>query len=67
VTSAFGGGKIHTLLAIYHLVKGDTPATKMQGIPPIVDASGITELPKARVVVLNGVDLLGKRPAKSPC
>ena len=31
----------------------------MQGIPPIVDAAGITELPKARFAVLDGVDVLG--------
>ena len=56
--TAFGGGKTHTLLAVYHLAKGLTPASKMQGIPPILDAAGITELPQARVAVLDGVDLL---------
>ena len=56
--TAFGGGKTHTLLAIYHLAKGETPASKMHGIPAILDAAGITELPKARVAVLDGVELL---------
>lgn len=56
--TAFGGGKTHTLLAVYHLAKGTMPASKMQGIPPILDAANITELPKARVAVLDGVDLL---------
>jgi hypothetical protein len=56
--TAFGGGKTHTLLAVYHLAKGETPASKMQGVPPILDAAGISELPKARVAVLDGVDLL---------
>lgn len=56
--TAFGGGKTHTLLAVYHLAKGETPAGKLQGIPPILDAAGIAELPKARVAVLDGVDLL---------
>lgn len=56
--TAFGGGKTHTLLAVYHLAKGATPASKMQGIPPILDAAKITELPKARMAVLDGVDLL---------
>lgn len=56
--TAFGGGKTHTLLAVYHLAKGATSASKMQGIPPILDAAKITELPKARVAVLDGVDLL---------
>lgn len=56
--TAFGGGKTHTLLAVYHLAKGVTSASKMQGIPPILDAANIAELPKARVAVLDGVDLL---------
>jgi uncharacterized protein len=56
--TAFGGGKTHTLLAVYHLAKGETPASKLQGIPPILDAAKISELPKARVAVLDGVDLL---------
>ncbi len=57
--TAFGGGKTHTLLAVYHLAQGKTPASKLQGIPPILDAAEITELPKARIAVLDGVDLLG--------
>jgi predicted AAA+ superfamily ATPase len=56
--TAFGGGKTHTLLAVYHLAKGETSASKMQGIPPILDAAGIADLPKARVAVLDGVELL---------
>jgi len=56
--TAFGGGKTHTLLAVYHLANGSTTASKMQGISPILDAAGITELPQARVAVLDGVDLL---------
>jgi predicted AAA+ superfamily ATPase len=56
--TAFGGGKTHTLLAVYHLAKGETPASKLQGVPSILDAAGISELPKARVAVLDGVDLL---------
>jgi hypothetical protein len=59
--TAFGGGKTHTLLAVYHLAKGATPASKMQGIPPILDAAGINELPKANMAVLDGVDLSGPR------
>jgi predicted AAA+ superfamily ATPase len=33
--TAFGGGKTHTMLAVYHLGKGDTPLSELQGIPPI--------------------------------
>ena len=52
--TAFGGGKTHTMLAVYHLAKGKAPASQLQGIPPILDAAGITELPNARIAVLDG-------------
>lgn len=56
--TAFGGGKTHTLLAVYHLAKGEVPASKLQGINTILDKAQISELPKARVAVLDGVELL---------
>ena len=60
--TAFGGGKTHTMLAVYHLVKGDAPASELQGIPPILDAAGITELPKANIAVLDGNKLAPNMP-----
>ena len=57
--TAFGGGKTHTLLAVYHLAQGKISASKLQGIPPILDQAGIAELPKAKIAVLDGVELLG--------
>lgn len=56
--TAFGGGKTHTMLAVYHLAKGTAPASELQGVSPILDLAGVTELPKARVAVLDGVDML---------
>nr|WP_038716142.1 DUF499 domain-containing protein [Burkholderia pseudomallei] len=52
--TAFGGGKTHTMLAVYHLAKGEAPASDLQGVPPILDAVGINELPKANIAVLDG-------------
>ncbi len=52
--TAFGGGKTHTMLAVYHLAKGDVPRSDLPGVSPILDAVGITDLPKAKVVVLDG-------------
>lgn len=56
--TAFGGGKTHTLLSVYHLAKGKLPASQLQGVSPILDAAGIQELPTANIAVLDGVDLL---------
>lgn len=55
--TAFGGGKTHTMLAVYHLVSGKVPVSELQGISSIVDATGIMDVPKARVVVLDGNEL----------
>lgn len=52
--TAFGGGKTHTMLAVYHLAKGEVPVSDMPGLSIILDASGITEWPRARVAVLDG-------------
>ncbi|WP_426282375.1 ATP-binding protein [Burkholderia ambifaria] len=56
--TAFGGGKTHTLLSVYHLAAGKKPTTKLQGINKILSDAGIVELPKAKVAVLDGVELL---------
>ncbi len=56
--TAFGGGKTHTLLAVYHLARASVPASDLLGVPAILDAAGVAELPKARVAVLDGVELL---------
>lgn len=62
--TAFGGGKTHTMLAVYHLAKGEAPASDLPGIPPILDSAGVTELPKAHVVVLDGNKLAPHMPQK---
>jgi predicted AAA+ superfamily ATPase len=62
--TAFGGGKTHTMLAVYHLAKGDQAARKLQGIPAILDAAGVKELPACRIAVLDGIRLSPNQPQK---
>ncbi len=62
--TAFGGGKTHTMLAVYHLAKGGVPASELPGVAPILDAAGITELPRARVAVLDGVQSSPNQPVQ---
>jgi predicted AAA+ superfamily ATPase len=49
----FGGGKTHSMLALYHLVSGVAP-TDLSGIDSVMQAAGATTLPSARRVVLVG-------------
>jgi uncharacterized protein len=60
--TAFGGGKTHTMLAVYHLASGKVPVSELQGLGPIVDAAGVIEVPMARVVVLDGNELSPNQP-----
>ena len=53
--TAFGGGKTHTLLAVYHLASRQCATEKLAGIPPILDAAGVTSLPQAKVAVIDGI------------
>ncbi len=55
--TAFGGGKTHTMLAVYHLASRKVGTSVLEGIPPILDDAGITDLPHAKVAVIDGIAL----------
>lgn len=52
--TAFGGGKTHTMLAVYHLAMRKCPLSDLAGVPVLVDRAGLMDLPQARVAVLDG-------------
>jgi predicted AAA+ superfamily ATPase len=52
--TAFGGGKTHTMLAVYHLATRADSLSQLAGVGPIIDRAGLTGLPKAKVAVLDG-------------
>jgi predicted AAA+ superfamily ATPase len=60
--TAFGGGKTHTLLAVWHLARREHPASALLGVPPILDAAGVSDLPRARVAVIDGINLSPSTP-----
>lgn len=62
--TAFGGGKTHTMLAVYHLASGKVPARDMPGVSAILDAAGVAELPPARMVVLDGIKSSPNQPVQ---
>ncbi len=49
----FGGGKTHSMIALYHLF-GGTPADKLFGIEPVLQDAKVPKLPKANRAVLVG-------------
>ncbi|MAT52642.1 MAG: hypothetical protein CMK32_15795 [Porticoccaceae bacterium] len=60
--TAFGGGKTHTLLAVYHLASRKVGTEKLHGIPPVLDEAGIQSLPSAKVAVIDGIKLSPSQP-----
>jgi len=52
----FGGGKTHSLLALYHLT-GGTPASSLAGADEILKAAGVSDVPKAHRAVLVGTKI----------
>jgi predicted AAA+ superfamily ATPase len=60
--TAFGGGKTHTMLAVFHLASRKVSADKLEGIPPILDEADICDLPNAKVAVIDGIKLSPSQP-----
>lgn len=50
----FGGGKTHTLTALYHLATSGDQAAEYNGISDLLQTAGISSVPKARVAVFVG-------------
>lgn len=67
--TAFGGGKTHSMLALYHMVRGGIPVAHIPNLKPILDRAGLDTLPRANVAVLVGTSLdptRKKNPANLP-
>src|SRR6266851_2862919 len=50
----FGGGKTHTLTALYHLAKSGDKAAGFTGVSDLVREAGLSAVPEARVGVFVG-------------
>ncbi len=60
--TAFGGGKTHSLLAVYHIAKQEKPLSDLNGIRAILNSLNIVELPKSKVVVIDGTNQDASKP-----
>ncbi|QBD80736.1 ATP-binding protein [Ktedonosporobacter rubrisoli] len=61
----FGGGKTHSLLALYHLFSG-APLTDLVGIEPLLKEAGVTRPVAAQRAVLVGHALSPSLPRPKP-
>jgi predicted AAA+ superfamily ATPase len=61
----FGGGKTHSMLALYHLFSGTAPS-ELAGIDAVMQEAGAKSLPTPRRVVLVGNRISPGNPVKKP-
>ncbi|HEX6899320.1 MAG TPA: Swt1 family HEPN domain-containing protein [Thermoanaerobaculia bacterium] len=61
----FGGGKTHSMLALYHLFSGTAPQ-ELAGIDTVMEAAEAKSLPIARRVVLVGNKISPGNPSTKP-
>ncbi|HJK94426.1 MAG TPA: Swt1 family HEPN domain-containing protein [Polyangiaceae bacterium LLY-WYZ-15_(1-7)] len=61
----FGGGKTHSMLALYHLF-GPAQTTTLPGIEPVLEQAGVDKAVEARRAVLVGTALAPAEVSKKP-
>ncbi len=61
----FGGGKTHSMLALYHLFSGVAPGDLL-GVDALLASAGVDKLPTAKRVVLVGNKISPGNPATKP-
>jgi len=54
MTTQFGGGKTHSLALLYHLATSGDAAKGFMGVQSILQAGGVSEIPKANVGIFVG-------------
>jgi hypothetical protein len=56
MATQFGGGKTHSLTALYHLARGGNDARSWRGVDSILTKAQVTSVPKANVAVFVGTE-----------
>ena len=58
----FGGGKTHSMLAVWHMATRKTQISNLRGVGEVLDKAGIDDLPQARAAVLVGTNITPNQP-----
>lgn len=67
--TAFGGGKTHSMLALYHMLGGRITIDRVPHLKSVLEASGLSSFPIAHIAVIVGTALAPasfRRPADMP-
>jgi len=63
----FGGGKTHTLLAVYHLAKngcGHAGRVTLPGVAEVLREAEVSDVPQAKIAVIDGTALAPNQPVR---
>ena len=61
--TGFGGGKTHSLLAVYHMVHSNgIPTRDLMGLEAVLEEAGCSSVPQANFAVIDGTDLAPAQP-----
>lgn len=67
--TAFGGGKTHSMLALYHLLRGGFDIAKTPNVATVLQEAGLAEVPRVHVAAIVGTALdpsKARRPQTMP-
>lgn len=67
--TAFGGGKTHSMLALYHLLRGGFDVSKILSLQSVLNNAGLSQVPRVSVAVMVGTALdpaKARRPQNMP-
>ncbi len=62
--TAFGGGKTHTMLAVYHIARYQGALSNLSGLSEVVQEANVKQIPTTRVVVIDGNEYAPNQPWK---
>lgn len=67
--TAFGGGKTHSMLALYHMLNGHISVDNVPILAPIIHEAGLSSIPTTNIAVIVGTTLsvgVSRRPSDMP-
>lgn len=64
--TSFGGGKTHSMLALYHLLKGSSQLENIPHVKDVIKGAGVDKCPRAKVAVLVGTALNPSKTRRPP-
>ena len=56
LATQFGGGKTHALTLLFHLARNGAASHRWAGVPQLLAAAGVREVPKAETAVFVGTE-----------